>query len=83
MQWHYHDNFTLLKKEEDVVGLDLLFKIAGVGILISVFHTALKQAGKEDMAHLCTLAGFTLVLLWVVQILGKLFNTVQEVFRLF
>lgn len=65
------------------MGLDLLFKIAGVGILISVFHTALKQAGKEDMAHLCTLAGFTLVLLWVVQILGKLFNTVQEVFRLF
>ena len=45
------------------MGLDLLFKIAGVGILVSVFHTALKQAGKEDMAHLCTLAGFTLVLL--------------------
>lgn len=39
------------------MGLELLFKIAGVGILISVFHTALKQAGKEDMAHLCTLAG--------------------------
>ncbi|MBR0324667.1 MAG: stage III sporulation protein AC, partial [Selenomonadales bacterium] len=36
--------------------LDLLFKIAGVGILISVIHMALKQAGKEDMAHLCTLA---------------------------
>jgi stage III sporulation protein AD len=44
------------------MNLDLLFKIAGVGILISVFHTALKQAGKEDMAHLCTLAGFTIVL---------------------
>lgn len=64
------------------MGLDLLFKIAGVGILIAVFHTALKQAGKEDMAHLCTLAGFTLVLLWVVQLLGKLFHTVQDVFRL-
>lgn len=64
------------------MGLDLLFKIAGVGILVSVFHTALKQAGKEDMAHLCTLAGFTLVLLWVVQLLGKLFNTVQDVFKL-
>lgn len=64
------------------MGLDLLFKIAGVGILIAVFHTALKQAGKEDMAHLCTLAGFTLVLLWVVQLLGQLFHTVQDVFRL-
>lgn len=64
------------------MGLDLLFKIAGVGILVAVFHTALKQAGKEDMAHLCTLAGFTLVLLWVVELLGKLFFTVQDVFRL-
>jgi len=65
------------------VGLDLLFKIAGVGILISVFHTALKQSGKEDMAQICALAGFALVLLWVVQLLGTLFNTVQSVFRLF
>ncbi|MDL2280857.1 stage III sporulation protein AC [Selenomonadales bacterium OttesenSCG-928-I06] len=63
--------------------MDVLFKIAGVGILISVFHIALKQAGKEDMAHLCTLAGFSLVLLWVVQLLGRLFTTVQEVFKLF
>ncbi|SDD36190.1 stage III sporulation protein AC [Sporomusa acidovorans] len=65
------------------MGLDVLFKIAGVGILISVIHTALKQAGKEDMAHLCTLAGFSLVLLWVVELLGRLFNTVQDVFKLF
>lgn len=65
------------------MGLDLIFKIAGVGILISVFHTALKQAGKEDMAHLCTLAGFAVVLVWVVQLLGRLFTTVQDVFKLF
>jgi len=65
------------------MGLDILFKIAGVGILISVIHTALKQAGKEDMAHLCTLAGFAIVLLWVVQLLGQLFTTVQGVFKLF
>ncbi len=65
------------------MNLDLLFKIAGVGILISVFHTALKQAGKEDMASLVTLAGFTIVLLWVVQLLGQLFTTVQAVFKLY
>jgi len=64
------------------MGIDVLFKIAGVGILISVIHTALKQAGKEDMAHLCTLAGFATVLLWVVQLLGRLLNTVQDVFSL-
>lgn len=65
------------------MGVDLLFKIAGVGILVSVIHTALKQAGKEDMAHLSTLAGFTLVLLWVVQLLGQLFTTVKDVFKIF
>ncbi|MBP2642277.1 MAG: stage sporulation protein [Firmicutes bacterium] len=65
------------------MGLDILFKIAGVGILISVIHTALKQAGKEDMAQLCTLAGFAIVLLWVVQLLSQLFTTVQSVFKLF
>ena len=65
------------------MGIDILFKIAGVGILISVIHIALKQAGKEDMAHLCTLAGFALVLVWVVQLLGQLFTTVKDVFRLF
>ncbi|VBB08020.1 spore iii ac: stage iii sporulation protein ac [Lucifera butyrica] len=65
------------------MSLDILFKIAGIGILISVFHTALKQAGKEDMAHLCTLAGFAVVLIWVVQLLGRLFTTVQDVFKLF
>ena len=68
--------------EEDKMELDLLFKIAGVGILISVIHMALKQAGKEDMAHLCTLAAVALVLLWIVQLLGRLFRTVQDVFRL-
>ncbi len=62
---------------------DMLFKIAGVGILTSVIHIALKQVGKEDMAHLCTLAGFSLVLFWVVELLGRLFATVQEVFKLF
>lgn len=65
------------------MGVDLLFKIAGVGILISVIHTALKQAGKEDMAHLATLAGFAMVLLWVVHLLGQLFTTVKDVFRIF
>jgi stage III sporulation protein AC len=72
-----------MRKEHGHMSLDLLFKIAGVGILISVFHTALKQAGKEDMAHLCTLAGFTIVLVWVVQLLGQLFTTVQSVFKLY
>lgn len=63
--------------------IDLIFKIAGVGILTAVLHAMLKQAGKEDLAHLATLAGIGIVLIWVVQLLGSLFNEVQSVFKLF
>ncbi|RPF49241.1 stage III sporulation protein AC [Thermodesulfitimonas autotrophica] len=63
--------------------IDLIFKIAGVGILTAVLHAMLKQAGKEDLAHLATLAGVGIVLIWVVQLLGSLFNEVQSVFKLF
>ncbi|MEW6172687.1 MAG: stage III sporulation protein AC [Bacillota bacterium] len=62
--------------------IDLIFKIAGVGILTAVLHAMLKQAGKEDLAHLATLAGVAIVLIWVVQLLGTLFSEVQSVFKL-
>ena len=62
--------------------IDLIFKIAGVGILTAVLHAMLKHAGKEDLAHLATLAGVGIVLLWVVRLLGTLFNEVQAVFKL-
>lgn len=63
--------------------IDLIFKIAGVGILTAVLHSMLKHAGKEDLAHLATLAGVAVVLIWVVQLLGTLFSEVQSVFKLF
>jgi stage III sporulation protein AC len=43
----------------------------------------LKHAGKEDLAHLATLAGVAIVLIWVIQLLGTLFSEVQSVFKLF
>jgi len=48
-----------------------------------VLHAMLKQAGKEDLAHLATLAGVGIVLIWVVKLLGALFSEVQSVFKLF
>ncbi|MGO0123007.1 stage III sporulation protein AC [Desulfothermobacter acidiphilus] len=63
--------------------IDLIYKIAGVGILTAVLHTMLKQAGKEDLAHLATWAGVAIVLVWVVKLLGSLFTEVQTVFHLF
>ncbi len=63
--------------------IDLIFKIAGVGILTAVLHALLKHAGKEEYAHLATLAGVAIILMWVIDLLGNLFDQVKTVFRLF
>ncbi|MGB4503804.1 MAG: stage III sporulation protein AC [Syntrophaceticus sp.] len=63
--------------------VDLIFKIAGLGILISVLNIILKQADKEEQAQMLTLAGVVVVLIMVVQLINELFNVVRSVFHLF
>jgi stage III sporulation protein AC len=63
--------------------VDLIFKIAGLGILISVLHIILKQANKEEQAQMLTLAGVVVVLIMVVQLINQLFTTVRSVFHLY
>lgn len=65
------------------MNVDLIFKIAGLGILISVLHIILKQAGKEEQAQMLTLAGVVVVLIMVVQLINQLYSMVRTVFRLF
>lgn len=62
---------------------ELLFQIAGIGIIVSIFHTMLKQAGKEEQGHLVTLVGVVIVLMWVIKLVADLFTTVRTVFRLY
>lgn len=63
--------------------IDLIFKIAGVGILVSVLNSILKHAGKEEQGQIVTLAGLAIVFIWVIQLLANLFDQVKSVFRLF
>jgi stage III sporulation protein AC len=63
--------------------IELIFKIAGVGILVAAAHWVLKSAGKEDYAFITTLGGVAVVLVWVIYQLGTLFEKVKSVFRLF
>lgn len=63
--------------------IDLIFKIAGVGILVAAAHWVLKSAGKEDYAFITTLGGVAVVLMWVIYQLGNLFEQVKSVFKLF
>ncbi len=62
--------------------INLIFRIAGIGILISVLNMVLKQAGKEEQSQMLTLAGVVIVLLMVIQLIQKLFNNVRAVFGL-
>ncbi|NLO89641.1 MAG: stage III sporulation protein AC [Clostridia bacterium] len=64
------------------MGVDLVFKIAGIGIITAVLHSILKQFGKEELAHLTTLAGVAVCLLMVIQLLADLFEMVRTVFHL-
>ncbi|MDD2585348.1 MAG: stage III sporulation protein AC [Syntrophomonadaceae bacterium] len=62
--------------------VDIIFRIAGIGILISVLSIVLKQAKKEEQAEMLTLAGVVVVLIIVVQLMNQLFVVVRSVFNL-
>ncbi|MDR6224660.1 MULTISPECIES: stage III sporulation protein AC [Desmospora] len=60
--------------------VDAIFQIAGIGIIVAMMHTVLKQMGKEDYAHWVTLIGFIVVLFMVVMLVQDLFQTIKRVF---
>ena len=62
--------------------IDLLFKIAAIGILVAVLHQVLARAGREDQAMMTTLAGLVIVLSMVVKEISGLFATVRALFSL-
>ena len=64
------------------MGVNLIFKIAAVGILVSVMCQVLKHSGREDQAFLTSLAGLILVLFWIVPYIYDLFETIKNMFSL-
>jgi stage III sporulation protein AC len=64
------------------MGIDLLFKIAAIGILVSVLNQILVRSGREEQAMLTTLTGLIVVLMMVIQEISKLFTTIKSVFNL-
>ena len=59
--------------------ISAIFQIAGIGIIVAMIHTVLKQMGKEDMAHWVTLIGFVVVLFMVVRMLNELFQEIKTI----
>ena len=62
--------------------VDLIFQIAGVGIIVAVLNQLLTRAGREEQALLTTLAGLVVVLFIVTQQIGELFDAVKTIFNL-
>ena len=69
-------------EEEGCMSVNLIFKIAAVGILVTVLSQVLKHSGREEQAFLTSLAGLIIVLLWIVPYIFELFATMQELFTL-
>ncbi len=62
--------------------VNIIFKIAAVGILVSVISQVLKHSGREEHAFLASLAGLILVLFWIVPYIYELFETIKSLFSL-
>lgn len=62
--------------------VDLIFKIAAIGILVAVLNQVLSRAGRDEQAMMTTLAGLVVVLMMVVQEISDLFNMVKTLFGL-
>lgn len=64
------------------MSVDILFKIAGIGILVAVLNQILNKAGREDQALMITITGLVIVLMVVVKEISGLFQSVRTVFGL-
>lgn len=63
-------------------GVDLIFKVAAIGIVVAVLNMLLVRSGREDQAMMTTIAGLVVVLLMVIEQISYLFDTIKSIFGL-
>ena len=64
------------------MNINLIFKIAAVGILVSILSQVLKHSGRDEQAFLASLAGLILVLSWILPYISDLFLSIRQLFSL-
>lgn len=64
------------------MGISLIFRIAAVGILVTILSQILKHSGREEHAFLLSLAALILVLTWIIPYIYDLFSTIEALFSL-
>ena len=65
------------------MGIEIIFKIAGIGIITAVINNILEKSDKKEIATLVTLAGLVLVLTLILDMLVGLFETLKNIFYLY
>ena len=65
------------------MGIDIIFKIAAVGLITAIINQILKKDDKDEIATLVTLAGLVIVLIMIVDMIGQLFDTLRSVFGMY
>lgn len=63
--------------------IDIIFKIAGIGLLTAIVNMVLKKSDKDEIATLTTLVGLVIVLLLVLDMLGGLFQSLKSILNLY
>ena len=79
--WHSNnDNFSIARTN---MAVDIIFKIAGIGLLTAIINVVLKKSDKDEIANFVTIAGLILVLILVLDMLGGLFDTLKSLLNLY
>ena len=71
-----------LKRGYNMLDIQLIFKIAGVSILVIILDKILKSSGKDDYAVVTNLAGIVVILMMVINLINKLFNAVKTMLKI-
>ncbi len=64
------------------MGVEIIFKIAAIGLLTAIIGQILKQTGKDEISTIATLAGLILVIIMVLNLIAELFTTFNNLFNL-
>ena len=65
------------------MSVDIVFKIAAIGILVAVLNSLLVRSGRDDMATMVAIAGLVIVLMMVISMVSSLFDSVKQIFQLY
>ena len=65
------------------MGIEIIFKLAAIGILITVIFQILKKSGNDDIATLVALAGLVIALTLVISMISELFSSIKDIFDLY